>query len=235
MSDINEEKKHLGHQAEETDPLLKAKNIFEKYAKPVAILVAAVIVVVGGWYSYKTFIVAPNEEKASLSMYKAEEYFRMDSSKLALNGDGVHKGFIYIINNFGGTKAGNLAKYYAGICYLKTGDFNNAVKYLEGFSTSAKQIQMMAYGTLADAYSELGKKEDAIKKYQEAATTFTNDEVNSSEYLFRAAALSEINGNTQQAVELYKKLKSQFPNTQHGRDADKYIHRLSDETGLTTK
>jgi len=225
----------LGHHHEETDPLLKAKSIWQQYSKPVAIFIAAFIVIVGGWYSYKTFIVAPNEEKASLSMYKAEEYFRMDSLKFALNGDGTHKGFLYVINNYGGTKAGNLAKYYAGICYLKTGDFNNAVKNLEGFSTSAKQIQMMAYGTLADAYSELGKKEDAIKSYQKASETFTDDEVNASEYLFRAALLSEVNGNSQQAIDLYKKLKAEFPNTQHGRDADKYIHRLSDETGLTSK
>jgi tetratricopeptide (TPR) repeat protein len=72
------------------------------------------------------------------------------------------KGVLYVINNYGGTKAANLAKYYAGLSYLKLGDFNNAVKYLKDFSTDAKQIQLMAYGALGDAYSELNKKDEAI-------------------------------------------------------------------------
>lgn len=222
------------HPQVETDPLLKAKSLWDQYSKPVLIVLAVLIVVFGGWYSYKTYVAAPNEEKAALAIYTAEGYFREDSSKLALNGDGFHKGFLYVINNYGSTKTGNLAKYYAGISYLKTGDFNNAVKYLSDFSTSAKQIQMMAYGALGDAYSELGKKEDAVSSYKKASETFTEDELNSSEYLFRAALKSKVDGNNQQALELFKKLKEQFPNTAHGREADKYIHSLSDETGLTS-
>lgn len=229
--------KHVDHfhHLVETDPLLKAKGFWKKNGKSFLIGFALVVIVVGGWYSYQNFIVAPNEEKAGLAIYKAQEYFREDSLKLALNGDGSHKGFLYVINNYGSTKIGNLAKYYAGLCYLKTGDFNNAVKYLDGFSTSAKQVQMMAYGALGDAYSELSKKEEAIASYKKASETFPEDEINASEYLFRAALRSEIDGKTQQAVELYKKLKDEFPSTQHGREADKYIHRLVDETGLTTK
>ncbi len=163
-------------------------------------------------------------------MYNAENYFRHDSLKLALNGDNAnHKGFVYIIKNYDGTKAGNLAKYYAGICYLRTGDFANAAKYLADFSTSAKQVQMMAYGALGDAYSELNKKDDAVTSYKKAAETFESDELNASEYLFRAALLSETMGKNKEAVDLYKEVKTKFPNTQRGRDADKYIYRLSIE------
>lgn len=234
MADIKEEQHPAGHE-HDADILLKAKSYWDKYSKPVGTAVAVIVVIVVGWYSYINYIVNPNEDKAAVAMYTAEGYFRQDSLKLALSGDGYHKGFVYIINNFGGTKAGNLAKYYAGLSYLRTGDFKNAVKYLKDFSTGAKQIQMLAYGALGDAYSELGNKEDAVTNYEKASETFPDDELNASEYLFRAALRSEIDGKTQHAVELYKKLKDEFPNTQHGKDADKYIHRLSDETGLTTK
>ena len=67
-----------------------------------------------------------------------------------------------MIKEYGGTDAGNLAHFYAGDCYLRTGDFNNAVKQLKEFSTSEKQVQARAYKLLGDAYSELGKNEDAI-------------------------------------------------------------------------
>ncbi|MFX7878553.1 tetratricopeptide repeat protein, partial [Acinetobacter baumannii] len=108
-----------------------------------------------------------------------------------LNGDGQNKGALYVIKNYGGTKAANLAHYYAGVSYLKLGDFNNAVKYLKDFSTDAKQVQLLALGCLGDAYAELNKKEEAIQAYKKAAATFEEDENNSSEYLFRAALLSE--------------------------------------------
>src|SRR3569833_84014 len=192
-----------------TDPILKAKSWWQQNQKVVLIIAAVLVIGVGGWFAYKSYVVAPNEEKADLAIYNAENYFRLDSFKLALNGDNAnHKGFAYVIKNYESTKAGNLAKYYAGICYLKTGDFNNAVKYLSDFKTGAKQIQMMAYGALGDAYSELKKNDDAISNYKKASETFESDEINASEYLFRAALLSETLGKTKEAVELYKEIKT---------------------------
>jgi tetratricopeptide (TPR) repeat protein len=138
-------------------------------------------------------------------------------------------GVLYVMNTYSGTKAANLCKYYAGVSYLKMGDFNNAVKYLKDFSTDAKQIQLMAYGCLGDAYSELNKKDDAVASYKKAAGTFEQDETNSAEYLFRAALLEETNGKTKEALELYKEIKEKFPKTDKGFLADKYIYRLNVE------
>jgi tetratricopeptide (TPR) repeat protein len=184
---------------------------------------------VGGWYGYKEYIVKPKEDKAAEAMFKAQQYFSMDSSNLVLNGDGQSKGVLYVISNYGGTKAANLAHYYAGISYLKLGDFNKAVTHLKDFSTSAKQVQLMAYGALGDAYSELNKKDEAIDSYKKAASAFEKDENNSSEYLFRAALLSETAGKTTEALALYKEIKEKFPKTDKGFQADKYIYRLSTE------
>ena len=56
----------------------------------------------------------------------------------ALNGDGINWGFVKVIKEYSGTEAGNLAHFYAGDCYLRTGDFNNAVKHLKEFCYSCK-------------------------------------------------------------------------------------------------
>lgn len=64
-------------------------------------------------------------------MFRAEEYYRLDSVNLALNGDGQNLGFVKIVDKFGGTKAGKLASFYAGSCYLKLNDYEKAVKYLK--------------------------------------------------------------------------------------------------------
>jgi len=211
------------------DPLLKMEGFWKKYQKQISIALVAVVAIVVGWYGYQSMIVKPKEDQAADAIFKAQQNFAKDSLKAALNGEGTTRGFLYIVNNYGGTKSGNLAKYYAGVCYLRTGNFNNAVKYLKDFSTSAKQIQMMAYGCLADAYSELGNNEDAVTYYKKAAETFDEDQANASEYLFRAGLKLELMGKNKEAVEAYKQLKEKFPQSQRATQADKYIYRLSIE------
>mgnify|MGYP001809668982 FL=1 len=207
----------------------KVESSFAKIQKPLIGAIVAVLVIGGGWFAYQQYVVKPKEEKAAEALFKAEQYFALDSSRLVLNGDGQNKGVLNVISNFGGTKAANLAHYYAGISYLKLGEFDNAVKHLKDFSSDAKQVQLLATGCLGDAYAELNKKEEAIDAYKKAAATFVEDEANSSEYLFRAALLLETTGKTTEALELYKELKTKFPKTDKGFQADKYIYRLSIE------
>lgn len=215
------------HVEESNEVVHKIEGFWKKYQKQLLIVIGGAIVIVGGWYGYQTMVVEPKEQQASEAIYKAEGNFAKDSLKLALNGDGNSKGFLYIINNYSGTKSANLAKYYAGLCYLRTGDFNNAVKYLGDFSTDAKQVQMMAYGALGDAYGELNKNDEAVASYKKAAATFEDDEANASEYLFRAGLKLEIMGKTSEAADVYKEVKDKFPQTDKGFLAEKYIYRLS--------
>jgi predicted negative regulator of RcsB-dependent stress response len=214
---------------ENNDIILKAQNFWQKNAKTILIFVVAVIAIAGGWFGYNNYILKPKEEKAADAIVKVQEYFRLDSSNLVLNGDGQNKGALYIINTYSGTKTANIAKFYAGISYLHKGEFANAVKYLKDFSTDAKQVQLLAYGNLGDALSELNQRDEAIASYKKAASTFETDEANSAEYLFRAALLSETSGKTKEALEIYKELKAKFPKTDKGFQADKYIYRLSIE------
>ena len=206
-----------------------ATDFWGKYKNIIISILAAIILIAGGWMLYKNLVLKPKEERSAEAIFKAEEYFRNDSLTLALNGDGLNKGFLNIIKNFDGTKAANLAHFYAGIIYLRTNDFNNAVKHLKDFSTNSKQIQMIAYGRLADAYSEQGKKNDAVNNYKKAGNYFPEDETNSSEFLFRAGYLLESMGKNKEAVDVYKEIKEKFPKTEKGFSVDKYIYRLSVE------
>lgn len=217
------------HEVPVNDPLLKAQGFWKRYQKAIIGVFAVIVIAIAGWLGYKNFIVAPKEERAQEAIFKAQQYFAKDSVNLALNGDGVNKGFAYIINNYGGTKTANLAKYYAGVCNLKLGNYANAIKYLNDFNTDARQVQMMAYGCLGDAYSESKKNTEAVDAYKKAASTFEEDAVNSSEYLFRAALLSEVMGKNKEALDLYKELQQKFPATEKGEEAQKYIYRLSIE------
>ncbi|MFP5041978.1 tetratricopeptide repeat protein [Parasediminibacterium sp. JCM 36343] len=214
---------------EADDVLLKAQGFIQKFGKKFAIGLGAGLLLGGGVFAYGAFVTKPKEEKAAEAIYKAQQYFELDSSKLVLDGDGASKGVLYIIKNYSGTKSANLATYYAGVSYLKLGNFAKAIEYLKDFKTDAKQIQMVAYGSLGDAYAESGKKDDAVDYYIKAANTFEKDESISAEYLFRAALLEKTLGKDDKALELFKELKEKFPRTEKGSQVDKYIYQISVE------
>src|ERR1700754_2562628 len=222
MSEI----KHPAHLEDEKNPVAELHSAWDKYGKQLSIALAAIILVVGGFFAYRNMVSEPNEKKASEAMFRAEEYYRMDSARLALNGDQLNAGFLKIISNYGSTKAGKLANFYAGSCYLKMGDFNNAVKYLKDFSSPVQQLQERAYGLLGDAYSEQNKKEEAAEQYKKAGTYFEKDELFSPEYLFRSGYLYESMGKTQDAIAMYKIIKDKYPASQRGAEVDKYLARL---------
>lgn len=218
----------FGHDADSGEVIIaKAKDFWERYNKPVMIACAAIIIVVGGYFGYKNFILKPKEQKAADAMFRAEEYYRIDSVNLALNGDGQFPGFLSVISKYGGTEAVNLAHFYAGSCYLKLNDNQNAIKHLKKFSSSAKQIQARAYKLLGDAYADMGKNADALDNYKKAAHHYEKDENNSSEYLFMAAYLADKGmKDSKEAISLYKELKEKFPRTQKGFQADMYLAEL---------
>jgi tetratricopeptide (TPR) repeat protein len=202
-------------------------DFVKKNQKALTYTLVLAIVLIGGYFGYAELYQKPREAKAADALFMAEKYFANDSSSYVLNGDGAgSKGVLYIIKEFSGTKAANLSKYYAGISYFRLNDFNKSIEYLKDFSTDAKQVQAIAYGTLGDASAELKKTDDAVSYYKKAGEYFPEDEVISSEYLFRAAAFLELNGKNEEAVELYSKIKSKYPKTEKGFNADKYINRL---------
>ena len=212
---------------EERDAVEKVTGFWNQYSKQILIALAAIIIVGGGLFGYNYFISGPNEKKASEAMRYAEEYFRQDSVKLALNGDNVNAGFLKIISKYSGTKAANLANFYAGSCYLTMGDFKNAVKYLDDFTTSEPLVKARTKSLLADANSELGNKDEAVKLYKEAGGMFEKDDFYSPQYLFRAGYLLESMGKTKEAVEMYKLIKEKYPQYKE-YDIDKYLGRLGE-------
>jgi len=221
------EKKNVETIQSNEEVIAKAKDFWTRYSKIIIGVGGVLLLLVGGYYVYQNYFEKPKEEKAAEAMFKAEEYYRLDSINLALNGDGQYAGFLRIISKYSGTNAANLARFYAGSCYLKMDDNANAIKQLKEFSTDAKQIQQRAYKLLGDAHADLGKNADALNYYKKAAHYFEEDQANSAEALFMAAYFSDrVLKNQKEAIELYKELKEKYPQTQQGMEADTYLAQL---------
>jgi tetratricopeptide (TPR) repeat protein len=200
----------------------KTEQFIEQYQKPILIVVGILVVVVLGFFGFRRFYIEPREKEAQSQMFMAEKYFEQDSLKKALNGDGQYLGFLAIMDEYSMTKSANLAHYYAGICYLKMGQFDQALDQLDSFSSSDELVAPMAKGAMGDANMELNQVEKAAGLYEEAANLRTN-EFTSPLFLMKAGMAYEELGNFEKALAVYQKIKKDFPRSFEGREIDKYI------------
>jgi len=221
------DKKNVQDSDHDAMVIAKAKDFWEKYSKPLMIVSTIIILAIGGFYIYRKYVKDPKEVKAADAMFKAEEYYRMDSVNKALNGDGQNWGFLRVVDKYGGTDAGNLASFYAGDCFIKLNDYEKAIKYLKKFKASSKPVQARAYKLIGDAYADMGKNTDALEYYKKAAHHFEKDATNSAEYLFYAAYLADrVMKDQKEAISLYKEIKEKFPQTQQAFQADNYLAQM---------
>lgn len=204
--------------------LSKTEQFIEDNKKRLSYIVGFIIVLVLAYIGYNKLYIAPMEQEAHSQMFFAEAYFEKDSFRLALEGDGQNLGFLDIIDEYGASSAGNLASYYAGVCYLQLGDFENAVNYLEDFSCDDIMISSMAKGAAGDAYLELGEEDKALNNYLAAANDKPND-FTTPIYLLKAAMLYEKNKDFQKSLEIYERIQKEYSKSNEGRKMDKYIAR----------
>lgn len=206
--------------------LSKTEQFIEDNNKLLTIIAIALIVIVGGYWGLKKLYFQPLETEALNSIYPAQNYFDTDSFNIALNGDGNSLGFLDVIDEYGSTKPGKLAKYYAGICYLHLGDFEQAIEYLDSFSAEDVMVSATDNGAIGDAYLELGNKDKAVKFYKKAIEA-TDNEITAPTYLMKLGMLYEEMGEKGKAVETYSKIKHDFKTSPEARQIDKYITRAS--------
>jgi tetratricopeptide (TPR) repeat protein len=205
------------------ETLTKTEQYLEENYKPLLIGLAAIVVLVGLFWLAKLYLTKRNDEAQS-QMYQAQKYLELDSINLALNGDGNYLGFLDIAKEYKFTKAGNLARYGAGICNLHLGNYDEAIDFLNKYSKKDKVIGSLAIGATGDAYVELGDVDKGITKYLEAAE-FAGNSFNTPLFFMKAAELYEMNGKYPDALKLYEKIKEEYPTSTEGSTIDKYIAR----------
>lgn len=184
---------------------------------------AAIIVVGAAVLCYQKFYAAPKKAEAAAQMFQAEANFRAQNYEIALNGDGNASGFAQVIEDYG-SKASNSAYFYAGVCELQLGNYEEALSYLNKYNGKDEILKAKALGCKGDAYSALEKYSEAVACYEKAAKVADN--MFAASYLLKAGVVSEELGDSAKALAFYKKIKDQYPQSMEGYDIDKYISRI---------
>ncbi|MFN8309097.1 MAG: tetratricopeptide repeat protein [Chitinophagales bacterium] len=204
----------------------KTEDWFEENKQKVAIgggvlavLIVAVVFIFVKWLPERN-------KKAQREMFMAEIYFNKDSFDLALNGNMGFKGFLDVQKKYGMTKAANLCNYYIGLCYYNKKDFAKAVSYMNDFSSSDPILSAEKYNVLGDAAAEEKKTDDAVKFYQKAADAANNEQF-TPYYLLKLGMFYEYQKKNAEARQVYEKIRDNYPNSQEGRDIEKYLARVA--------
>ena len=221
------EQKH-NHEPLNVDEALSTSEAFLIKNKNVLLgALIAVVVIVGGFLAYNHFVAEPKEVKASEAIFKGEQYFGIDQFEIALNGDSLgYAGFVKLADEFSGTDAGNLANAYAGICYARLGNYEDAVKYLDKFSGNDALAAPAVLGALGNCYAQLGQLDKAASTLRDAANR-ANSMALSPIYLIQAGQILEKQGKNEEAVKAYQEVKTKYANSYQAMDIDKYIERAS--------
>jgi len=212
------------------EQLSKSEQFLEKNKKTVIIALGTIAIIVSGLFLFRYYL-NNQENQAQVDMFQAVYYFESDSLGKALNGDGNNYGFLDIIDNYGMTKAANLSQFYAGACYLKTGEYENAIEHLSSFSADDIIIQARAYSLIGDAHMELGDYRQAAEYYENASDRKSNEYI-SPEYLVKAALAYEKLMEFESASDCYNTIITQYPESSEFQNAKKQKARLD---GLASK
>lgn len=207
------------------EALGKTEQFIEKNQKILMYVITALIVVVLGYFGYQRLYISPMETNAQDEIFMAQKYFDIDSLGRALHGDGNSLGFLDIIDDYGATSTGNLARYYAGICYMRMGNYEEAIEYLEDHDPVDQIIGPMALGALADAWLELNEPEKAVDYYMDAAEDNLND-FTTPMFLYKAGMTYELLGQYEDALEAYDRIYREFYRSAEGRTIERNIAKM---------
>ena len=186
----------------------------------------AIVLMVLLYLGYQKLYLAPREEKANSQMYVAQDFWQKKQWDKAIKGDAGYPGFEQIISDYSNTKAANLAYFYLGIAYLNKGEYQKAIDNLTNYRGTDNVVAAEALGGTGDAYTEL-KDYDKAETYFKKAADKASNKFLSPFYLKKLGLVYEAQKDNKSAVDTYKKIKSDYPESTEAQSIDAYIARVN--------
>ncbi|MDR2882426.1 MAG: tetratricopeptide repeat protein [Alistipes sp.] len=202
----------------------RTEQWFEKNWKALTTGVAVILIITAGIFAYDTFIRATKSARAADAMFVAEQMFNSGDWATALNGDGVNLGFVNVVASYGGTREARLAAHYAGICFLRQGDYDSALEYLGKYravkGVTGEVINAENEGLKGDIYVQKGDYAAAAGHFRTAVYA-TDNILTTPMYLKKLGLALEAAGDYSGAVAAYKKVTYSYPTSLEARDIEK--------------
>jgi tetratricopeptide (TPR) repeat protein len=203
----------------------KTGKFVSENQKSLVFIGGAVVLMVLLYLGYQKLYLAPREETADGQMYEAQNWWAKKDWDKAIKGDAGYPGFETIISKYSNTKAANLAYYYLGIAYLNKGQYQKAIDNLTNYRGSDNMVAAEALGGTGDAYVEL-KDYDKAETYFKKAADKASNKFLSPFYLKKLGLVYEAKNEFKDASDAYKKIKTDYPDSNEAQSIDAYIARV---------
>lgn len=215
-----EKTKAQERQENAVEQLSRTEQFYQENKKWIWGAIIAILVIWLAALAYNRYIYQPKCAEAQEQAYPAEASFRANEWELALNGDGNVLGFAQIIDDYG-AKAGKAVYLYAGVCELQLGNYEEAISYLAKYNGKEPILKARALACQADAYVALENYSKAVSLYKKAVAVNDND-FNAPILLKEGLAYKAL-GNKEAALECYKRIRNDYPQSIEAYDIDRYI------------
>jgi tetratricopeptide (TPR) repeat protein len=206
---------------------VKVTKFYEEHKKKISMGVTALAVVIIASVLYANNQ-AQNNENASAQFGRVFQLYDSGQYQPAIEGMPERNiiGLRTIVDNYGSTRAGELARFYLANAYYQLGKYSEALQAYEDFSSDSRLLSVSRLSGIGSCYAGLGQHEKAAEYFEEATVKYPGD-VSAPENLNSAAHNYVLAGEKSKALDLYKKLKRDHPTTTFGRDAERFITQLS--------
>jgi len=210
----------------------KTEEFVEKNRKAIFAVLSIIVIGVLSYMLYDRFLVEPKEEEAATAIFSVQTNFqkaleadgvKADSLfKVVLKGNRDGKGAIAVAADFSGTSAANLAHYYAGIAYLNTAKFDQAIEELSAFKSSETFTKASSIGAIGDAYSEKKMYDKALEQYLSASEVTKND-FTTPRFLLKAGKVALTLNKKADALKYFQRIKDEFESSPEAQNIDPLI------------
>jgi tetratricopeptide (TPR) repeat protein len=205
----------------------RSERFIETYKNYIMAGVGAIIIIVLAVLGVRHYYLIPKEAEAQEAIFPCENYLANRQWEQALNGDSVASfGFLGIMDDYGFTKTGKLAKAYAGICYYHLGQYEKALSYLESYSVNDRVVAAVITGLRGDCYVNMGDVKKGVKYFKKAADKASGQHI-SPVYLKKAGLAYESLSDYKNAIKVYTTIKREYPESTEAGTIDRYISRAT--------
>jgi tetratricopeptide (TPR) repeat protein len=207
----------------------EAKSFYQENQSKILIGlgVIAFVVVAVLWYTNKSNednALASVELNRVMSLYDSGNFQEAIDGRTGTNIIGLKK----IVDSYGGSENGELARIYLANSYYFLGKFDEAMENYDDYSGSNKLLVAAALAGKAACFEAKNNFEEAAENYEKAYKVSEFNSLN-SDYLLKAGSNFIKVGKFEEAQAAFDLIKEKYKTSQAFRELDRYLVLLPKE------
>jgi tetratricopeptide (TPR) repeat protein len=204
-------------------------QFYDRYRQQLIYGGMAVILLVLGFIGYRAYLSSQNAE-AQERLGQIVGVYEQGNFQQALEGTSEAAGLLEIIDEYGATATGNLARFYAADAFYNLGEYERSIELFQAYDKDNDYLGASAYAGLGASYASLEQYENAAAAYERAAEIYQNRGTTPL-YLQDAAVNYEEAGQTEKARSLYQRIEDEYPDSPQAEQVEVHLARLEARAG----